>query len=123
MLKLVKHSTCSPWCRLYENARKRSLMAAVDEMVERMSEFSHYEYRKQPGFDMNSFQSANQAIPMKTLVIHCLDPAESYEVTRHRISETQNFTQVDRTVQSGTQLQLRAQLPVPGIEMIKTILK
>ena len=39
-----------------------------------MSRFSGYEYRKQPGFDMNAFEGANQAIPMKTLVIHCLDP-------------------------------------------------
>ena len=39
-----------------------------------MSKFSNYEYRKQPGFDMNTFEGANQAIPMKTLVIHCLDP-------------------------------------------------
>src|SRR5580658_7815950 len=39
-----------------------------------MSKFSGYEYRKQPGFDMNTFEGANQAIPMKTLVIHCLDP-------------------------------------------------
>jgi carbonic anhydrase len=39
-----------------------------------MSKFSDYEYRKQPGFDMNTFEGANQAIPMKTLVIHCFDP-------------------------------------------------
>jgi carbonic anhydrase len=39
-----------------------------------MSEFSNYEYRKLPGFDMNTFEGANQAIPMKTLVIHCVDP-------------------------------------------------
>jgi carbonic anhydrase len=39
-----------------------------------MGKFSAYEYRKQPGFDMNAFEGANQAIPMKTLVIHCLDP-------------------------------------------------
>src|SRR5271163_1940417 len=39
-----------------------------------MSKFSGYEYRKQPGFDMNTFEGANQNIPMKTLVIHCLDP-------------------------------------------------
>ena len=39
-----------------------------------MSKFSNYEYRKQPGFDMNTFAGANQAIPMKTLVIHCVDP-------------------------------------------------
>lgn len=39
-----------------------------------MGKFSAYEYREQPGFDMNTFKGANQAIPMKTLVIHCLDP-------------------------------------------------
>jgi carbonic anhydrase len=39
-----------------------------------MSKFSDYEYRKQPGFDMNAFEGANQAIPMKTLVIYCFDP-------------------------------------------------
>lgn len=39
-----------------------------------MGKFSNYEYRRQPGFDMNTFEGANQAIPMKTLVIHCFDP-------------------------------------------------
>src|SRR6202451_2739903 len=39
-----------------------------------MSKFSNYEYRTQPGFNMNTFDGANQAIPMKTLVIHCFDP-------------------------------------------------
>ena len=39
-----------------------------------MSRFSDYEYRKQPGFDMNTFEWVNQAIPMKTIVIHCFDP-------------------------------------------------
>ena len=39
-----------------------------------MSKYSEYEYRKRPGFDMNAFEGANQAIPMKTLMIHCLDP-------------------------------------------------
>jgi carbonic anhydrase len=39
-----------------------------------MSKYSDYEYRNQPGFDMNTFDGANQAIPMKTLVIHCVDP-------------------------------------------------
>jgi carbonic anhydrase len=41
---------------------------------ENMSMFSGYEYRTQPGFDMNTFEGADQAIPMKTLVIHCFDP-------------------------------------------------
>jgi carbonic anhydrase len=41
---------------------------------ENMSKFSAYEYRTQPGFDQNKFEGANQAIPMKTLVIHCFDP-------------------------------------------------
>ena len=39
-----------------------------------MGRLSQYEYRKQPGFDMNAFAGARQAIPMKTLVIHCFDP-------------------------------------------------
>jgi hypothetical protein len=39
-----------------------------------MSQFSAYEYRTRPGFDQNKFEGANQAIPMKTLVIHCFDP-------------------------------------------------
>jgi carbonic anhydrase len=39
-----------------------------------MSKYSQYEYRNQPGFDMNTFEGAYQAIPMKTLVIHCFDP-------------------------------------------------
>ncbi|OAJ61765.1 carbonic anhydrase [Paraburkholderia ginsengiterrae] len=39
-----------------------------------MGKFSDYEYRNLPGFDMKTFEGANQAIPMKTLVIHCLDP-------------------------------------------------
>jgi carbonic anhydrase len=39
-----------------------------------MSKFSAFEYRNQPGFDQNKFEGANQAIPMKTLVIHCFDP-------------------------------------------------
>ena len=39
-----------------------------------MGKFSNYEYRNLPGFDMKTFAGANQAIPMKTLVIHCLDP-------------------------------------------------
>jgi carbonic anhydrase len=39
-----------------------------------MADFSNYEYRKQPGFDMETFEGASQAIPMKTLVIYCFDP-------------------------------------------------
>ena len=39
-----------------------------------MSKYSQYEYRNQPGFDMNTFVGAYQAIPMKTLVIHFVDP-------------------------------------------------
>src|SRR5271154_1309727 len=41
---------------------------------QKMGKFGDYEYRKQPGFDMNTFEGANQAIPMKTLVIYCFDP-------------------------------------------------
>jgi len=51
-----------------------------------MSRFSDYEYRKQPGFNMNTFAGANQAIPMKTLVIYCFDPRAAeipYAVARY----------------------------------------
>jgi carbonic anhydrase len=41
---------------------------------EKVSKFSNYEYRTQPGFDMRAFEGATQAIPMKTLVIYCFDP-------------------------------------------------
>src|SRR5580693_1720393 len=50
------------------------LRAVKRRWRKKMSKYSEYEYRKQPGFDMNAFEGANQAIPMKTLVIHCLDP-------------------------------------------------
>ena len=39
-----------------------------------MGKYSDYEYRNLPGFDMKAFEGANQAIPMKTLVIYRLDP-------------------------------------------------
>jgi len=42
-----------------------------------MSKFSGYEFRTQPWFDQNKFEGWNQAIPMKTLVIHCFDPRAS----------------------------------------------
>ena len=44
------------------------------QVEETMSQFSAYEYRTQPGFDQTTFEGASQAIPMKTLVIHCFDP-------------------------------------------------
>jgi hypothetical protein len=52
-----------------------------------MSKYSEYEYRKQPGFDMNAFEGANQAIPMKALVIHCLDPRAD-EIPQPTLSTT-----------------------------------
>lgn len=39
-----------------------------------MSKFSEYQFRNQPWFDQENFEGWNQAIPMKTLVIHCFDP-------------------------------------------------
>lgn len=50
-------------------------------------------------------------------------PAGRYEVTRYRISDTQNFTQVDQTSQSGPQLRLQSPLPAPGIEFVKIVLR
>lgn len=33
-----------------------------------------FEFRNQPWFDQDNFQGFNEAIPMKTMVIHCFDP-------------------------------------------------
>lgn len=45
-----------------------------------MSKFSAYEYRKLPGFDMNTFEGANQAIPMKTLAIMDFEASLNYDI-------------------------------------------
>ena len=50
-------------------------------------------------------------------------PAGKYRVTRYRISDTQNFTRVDETSQSGPQLRLQSPLPAPGIEFVKIVLQ
>jgi carbonic anhydrase len=42
-----------------------------------MTDFSQYEFRRQPWFDQDNFQGFNQAIPMKTIVIYCFDPRAS----------------------------------------------
>jgi carbonic anhydrase len=42
-----------------------------------MINFSEYEFRTQPWFDQANFQNFDQAIPMKTMVIHCFDPRAS----------------------------------------------
>jgi len=39
-----------------------------------MEQYSEFEFRTQPWFDEENFQGFNQAIPMKSLVIHCMDP-------------------------------------------------
>jgi carbonic anhydrase len=39
-----------------------------------MRKYSEFETRTQPWFDQLNFKGFNQAIPMKTLVIYCLDP-------------------------------------------------
>jgi hypothetical protein len=50
-------------------------------------------------------------------------PAGKYQVTRYRISDTQNFAEVDQTSQSGPQLHLKSTLPAPGIEFVKIVLQ
>src|SRR3984957_11802906 len=55
-------------------SRTGPAVPAKTQRRKKVSKFSNYEYRKQPGFDMNTFEGANQAIPMKTLVIYCFDP-------------------------------------------------
>ena len=50
-------------------------------------------------------------------------PAGKYQITRYRISATQNLSEVDQTSQSSTVLRLKATLPAPGIEFIKMVLQ
>jgi carbonic anhydrase len=42
-----------------------------------MTKYAEYEFRTQPWFDEDHFNGFNQAIPMKTMVIHCFDPRAS----------------------------------------------
>jgi carbonic anhydrase len=42
-----------------------------------MRKYSEFETRTQPWFDQFNFKGFNQAIPMKTMVIYCLDPRAS----------------------------------------------
>src|SRR5580698_2912956 len=59
---------------LSTSPKSESDRQGVDRWSTKMSKYSAYEYRTQTGFDMNTFEGAYQAIPMKTLVIHCFDP-------------------------------------------------
>jgi carbonic anhydrase len=42
-----------------------------------MGKYSEFETRKQPWFDESNFNGFNFAIPMKTMVIYCVDPRAS----------------------------------------------
>jgi carbonic anhydrase len=42
-----------------------------------MGKYSEFETRRQPWFDESNFNGFNFAIPMKTMVIYCLDPRAS----------------------------------------------
>jgi len=50
-------------------------------------------------------------------------PVGRYLITRFRITDSQNFVQVDQSVQSGPQLHLMALLSAPGIEFLKVVLQ
>jgi carbonic anhydrase len=39
-----------------------------------MTNYSEFEFRKQPWFDQNNFPGFDQAIPMKSIAIYCFDP-------------------------------------------------
>ena len=58
----------------------------MQQVEEKMSKFSAYEYRTQPGFDQSKFEGANQAIPMKTLVIHCFMGPAARSDSGYRVS-------------------------------------
>jgi len=76
-----------------------------------MSKFSNYEYRKQPGFDMNAFEGANQAIPMKTLVIYCFDP----RATENILDESGNRVGHTRTLFTETNAGGRAAFALESV--------
>ena len=42
-----------------------------------MGKYSEFETRTQPWFDESNFNGFNFAIPMKTMVIYCVDPRAS----------------------------------------------
>ena len=50
-------------------------------------------------------------------------PVGSYLITRYRITDSQNFVQVDQSVQAGPQLHFVASLPAPGIEFLRVALQ
>ena len=52
------------------------------------------------------------------LTIDHLDADRDYTVERYRISESNNLTLVDTTVQRGPRIRLHAALPPPGIELV-----
>jgi hypothetical protein len=50
-------------------------------------------------------------------------PLGTNQVTRYRITDTQNFSRIDQTSQAGPQLRLQSALPAPGIEFVKIVLQ
>jgi xylan 1,4-beta-xylosidase len=48
-------------------------------------------------------------------------PVGHYLITRYRITDSQNFVQIDQSAQSGAQLQLGASLPAPAIEFLRIV--
>jgi xylan 1,4-beta-xylosidase len=46
-------------------------------------------------------------------------PAGEYQITRYRITDSENFVRVDQNTQPGPALHLQAPLPAPGIEYLK----
>ncbi|CAM2154055.1 MAG: carbonic anhydrase [Paraburkholderia tropica] len=54
----------------------------VENGARKMSQYSEFEFRKQPWFDAawfdrSNFQGFSRFIPMKTIVVHCFDPRAS----------------------------------------------
>ena len=43
-----------------------------------MAKFDEFQFRKQPWFDEANFQGFDQAIPLKSIVIHCFDPRAAH---------------------------------------------
>ena len=53
-----------------------------------MGKYTEFETGTQPWFDESKFDGFNFAIPMKTLVIYCVDPRASERFGRWRAPDT-----------------------------------
>jgi carbonic anhydrase len=66
--------TFGPWSRASESRMRPTAPGHYLLMWGNDMDLKNYEFRNQPWFDIDTFETFQQAIPMKTLVVHCFDP-------------------------------------------------